>query len=149
MKAFLTRFLAAGCVAFTVAATGAAEVKLATIDLKKVFDNYWKTKQATANLENEARELEKQRKGMLDDYEKAKDEYQKLLATASDAAVSSDERDKRKKAAEAKLREIQSIEQSVRQFDSVAVNQIDERKTKMREKIVDEITDVIRAKAKA
>src|SRR3954468_16475460 len=74
-----------------------AEVKIATISLAKTFDGYWKTKQADAALKDRQTELKKSETEMSESWNKAKEEYQKLVAAASDQAVSSDERDKRKK----------------------------------------------------
>src|SRR5262252_2970762 len=76
-----------------------AQTKIATIDLRKVFDNYWKTKQADAALKDRAADMEKEHKNMLEDWKKAKEDYQGLLAGSNDQAVSQDEREKRKKAA--------------------------------------------------
>ena len=61
---------------------------IAVVDLKKVFDGYWKTKQADLNLKERAGELDKKRKDMLDDLKKSGDEYKKLVESASDSAVS-------------------------------------------------------------
>src|SRR5436190_11979415 len=83
-----------------------AQGRIATVDLRKVFDTYWKTKQASATLKSKAADMEKEHKNMLDDWKKAKEEYQTLLTGANDQAVSSDERAKRKKSAEDKLRDI-------------------------------------------
>src|ERR1041385_1389147 len=80
-----------------------AQGKIATIDLRKVFDGYWRTKQADAALKDQAGDMEKEHKGFLDDWNKAKADYQKLLESANDQAVSAEERDKRKKNAEKKL----------------------------------------------
>lgn len=123
--------------------------KIGVIDLKKVFDGYWKTKQADANLKSQAGELDKRRKQMLEDYEKLSGEYKKVLDTANDQAVSADEREKRKKTAEAKLMEMREVEQSVQQFDRTARTQLVEKQRQMRDNILKEIKDAISAKAKA
>ena len=67
-------------------------------------------------MKDRAGEAEKVLKGMLDDFQKANEEYKKLSSGAADQAASSEERDKRKKSAEAKLIEIQEIERQVKQF---------------------------------
>ncbi|MEK9863010.1 MAG: hypothetical protein VW804_07625 [Verrucomicrobiota bacterium] len=42
--------------------TGAtAQTKIATLDLQKVFDGYWKTKQISENLQGQGKEYEAQR----------------------------------------------------------------------------------------
>ena len=126
-----------------------AEFRCAQIDLEKVFDGYWKTKKADANIKEQAGLLLKDRKKMMDDWEKAKVDYKKLLDNANDQIVSSEERDKRKKAAEAKLLEIQEIESSVSQFDRSSQASIDEQKHRMRDGILKDIRDVINTKAKS
>src|SRR5712671_741504 len=76
-----------------------AQSKIATVDLRKVFDNYWKKKQAEASLKDRQTDMEKEDRNMVDDYKKVKEDYQSLLATANDQAVSAEERDKRKTSA--------------------------------------------------
>lgn len=122
--------------------------RIAVVDLKKVFDGYWKTKQADLNLKEKAGELDKKRKDMVADYQKANDEYKKLVESVSDSVISVEEREKRKKSAETKLREIQEIEQSITQFDRSARAQLGEQQRIMRDKIVVEIRDVVNKKAR-
>jgi outer membrane protein len=122
--------------------------RIAVVDLKKVFDGYWKTKQADLNLKEKAGELDKKRKDMVADYQKANDEYKKLVESVSDSVISQEERDKRKKSAETKLREIQEIEQSITQFDRSARAQLGEQQRIMRDKIVVEIREVVNKKAR-
>ena len=126
-----------------------AQNKIATIDLKRVFDGYWKTQQADTSLRDKAAEFEKKNKLMVEDYQKATEEYKKVLDSANDAAVSIEEKDKRKKAAEAKLLEINEIEQSIKQFERSARAQISEQQRLMREKILNEIRELINTKSKA
>jgi len=126
-----------------------AQTRVATVDLRKLFDGYWKTKQADAALKERAADLDKEYKGLREDYQKSKEEYQKLLAGANDQAVSSEERDKRKQAAEAKLRNIKETEEAVVQFERQARTTLEEQKRRMRDNIVNEIRTVVNAKAKS
>ena len=148
MKQMLGRSLPALFALLLCVSAPAAETKLATVNLKKIFDGYWKTKQADLNLKEKAGEFDKKRKEMVDDYQKTNADYKKLVDSASDPAVSADERDKRKKNAEIKLREIQEIEQSIQQFDRSARAQLAEMQRNMRDKIVAEIRGVVDTKAK-
>ncbi len=126
-----------------------AATKVGTIDLRKVFDNYYKTKQADANLKDEAGDMEKQRKEMIDKLKEGEDDYKKLLDKANDQAVAADERDKSKSAAEKKLLELREQEQMVQQFNRQAAEKLSSKQKRMREKILGEIRDVINAKSKA
>jgi outer membrane protein len=131
------------------AAAPAGELKIGTVDLQKIFQGYWKTRVADAELKDEASKFDKTRKAMVEDYQKAREDYQKLLDSANDQAVSTEERDKRKKSAENKLREIQSIEQQVGQFDRSTRTALADKQSTRRDKIVVELKGVIAAKARA
>jgi Skp family chaperone for outer membrane proteins len=126
----------------------AAEFKIGAVNMRKVFDGYWKTKQADASLKDFGAELDKERKALFDDYTKAQEDYKKILESANDPAVSTEERERRKKNAEVKLRDIGQIEQNVRQFDRVSMTQLDEKKATVRNNIVSEIREVINSKQK-
>src|SRR5262245_28321704 len=131
------------------ALSAGAQTKLATIDLRKVFDEYYKTRLADASLKEKASDLDKQRKNMIDDYKKANEDYKKALDGANDQAVSAEEREKRKKAAESKLIELKDLEQQITQFDNTARTNLDEQQRRLRDNILTEIRAVINAKAKA
>ena len=134
---------------FLAAFSASAQGKIGTIDLRKVFDDYHKTKTADAGLKERAADLDKERKTMLEGYQKSKEEYEKALNSTTDQAVSADERDKRKKTAESKLLELRAKEQEITQFDREARSNLDEQQRRMRDKILEEIRAVINVKAKA
>jgi len=125
-----------------------AETKIAIIDLRKVFDEYFKTKAADANLKDKATELDKERKNFMDQYGKLRDDYKKALDGAQDQAVSSDEREKRKKTGESKLLELKELEQTIEQFDRQSRTSLEEQQRRMRDNILKEIQGVITTKAK-
>lgn len=126
-----------------------AQGRIATVDLRKLFDGYWKTKQADAALKERAADLDKEFKGLRDDFQKGKEDYQKLLAGANDQAVSSEEREKRKKSAETKLKDLKEMEETIVQFERQARTTLDEQRRRMRENILGEVRNVINARAKS
>lgn len=126
-----------------------AQATFAVVDMKKAFDAFYETKQAEAQIKDRAADSDKVYKGMIEDYKKANEEYRKLVETSNDQAVSSEERERRKKNAETKLMEIQEIEKSVKQFEAQARTTIGEMEKRMRDNIVRKIRDVVNAKAKA
>ena len=123
--------------------------RIATIDLRKVFDNYWKKQEAEAALKKRGGDLDKELKGFMDDYKKLQDDYTKLLASANDQSVTPEERDKRKTAAEAKVAEIKTSENSIRTFEENAREQLDSQKKRMRDNILQDIRTAVNAKAKS
>ena len=126
-----------------------AQSRVATVDVKRLFDGYWRTKQAAANLKEQAADMDKERKGFVDDYTKARQDYQKLLDSATDTLISAEERDKRKAAAEKKLLEIKELEQTVQQYDRQATSTMQEKNRRMRDNILRDIREVVNSKAKA
>lgn len=126
-----------------------AQNRIATVNLKKLFDGYWKTKQADAALKDRAAQMDKSHKDMVQTYQKDKADYQKLLAEANDQAISSTEREKRKQAAADKLKSIKDEEDGITQFERQARATLDEQQRRMRANILEEIQNVIDAKAKA
>jgi outer membrane protein len=141
----LTPFLFSSLMAGSALGQG----RIATIDMGKVFDNYWRTKQAQANIEDQRADMKKELDGFVSDYNKAKEEYQKLLASASDQALSVEERDNRKGAAEKKLLDMRELEQTISQYQKHADQTLREKVRRMQDNIVKEIRDVVNAKAKS
>jgi Skp family chaperone for outer membrane proteins len=126
-----------------------AQGRIATVELRKVFDGYWKTKQADAALKDRAADIDKDHKNMIDDWKKAKDEYQTLLTEANNQTLSFEEREKRKKTAEDKLKQIKDLEEQITQYERQARTTLDEQKKRMRDSIVEEIRAAVNSKAKS
>jgi len=125
-----------------------AQGRIATIDLVKVMDKNSKREQSEAGLKERLADMEKEFQNMGTDFNKAKDEYQKDLAGANDQAVSQEERDKRKRAAEDKLKYLRDQEDTMRQYRAQATATLDEQGRRMRENILGEIRTLVNAKAK-
>lgn len=91
---------------------------------REAVEVYWNTPKGSISLKDRAGELDKARKDLLAEHQKAIDEYKMLVESASDRAISVEERDKRKQSAETKLRELQGLELRVEQFDRNARAQL-------------------------
>ena len=145
----LIRKVIPGLLLISLLSTSAwAQGRIATIDLRKVFDGYWKTKKADAQLKERAADMEKEHKNMLDDWKKAKEEYQTLLSDANNQVLAPDERDKRKKSAEDKLKQLKETEDTIQQYERQARTTLDEQRKRMRDNLVEEIRTTLNAKAK-
>src|SRR5262245_24052742 len=83
-----------------------AQSRIATVELTQVFEKYWKTKRARLALSDRKADLKKDLDEMQETHKKLVQAYQKQLADANDQAVSSEEREKRKKALEGKVKEL-------------------------------------------
>lgn len=149
MRKFLVTMVAAVLLMTFLCGSAQAQGKMATVDLRKLFDNFYKTKLAQADIQQRATQLDKDDKGMRDDLQKAGTEYQALLAQSNDQAISADERDRRKKAAADKLKQIQDSKATIEQYERTAQSQLADQRTRMRADILKEINAAVAAKAKA
>jgi outer membrane protein len=125
-----------------------AQMKVATVDMRKLFDNYWKTKRAQASIQERAVQLDKDDTTMKADLKKAADDYQKLLAQAKDPAISSDERDHRQKDADDKLKQLGDKRSAIEQYERQAQATLTDQRQRMRDKILDEIQAFVSDAAK-
>jgi outer membrane protein len=123
--------------------------KVATVDLKKLFDNYYKTKLATQAIQDRANDMDKDYTSMAQDLKKKSDQYEQLLESASDPAVSDQERQKRKDSANDLLKQLQDSKAAIDQYERQAQMTLTDQKQRMRDKILDEIKVVVADKAKS
>ena len=148
MKFLRTTVLTISLLAF-LSVPALAQTKIGTVDLRKLFDGYWKKKQAEAALLDRKAQLDTDDKSMRDDLKKGGEEYQKLMEQANDQALSADQRDKRKQAAAEKLKQLQDSKAAIDQFERQAQVTLSEQGQRMRENILVEIKAAVTAKAKA
>lgn len=132
-----------------LAGVASAQTRIATVDLSKVFTDYWKTKQATLALEERKADLIKELESFTDEKKKLMEQYQKLNAEANDQAVSTEERDRRRKATEAKLKELKESDESIKQFTVRSDTDLKDQFKRMRNNVLSEINETVNAKAKA
>lgn len=149
MNKFLQLVLLVGAVACFSAGTAQAQTRIATVNLVEVFDNYWKTKQAKLALADSRNETKKEYDAMLEAHKKLIQNYQKLLSEANDQAVSSAEREKRKKALEPKVKEWQDSELTLKQFESSRMAELKVKTERMMEDVIKDIKTVVAGKARS
>jgi outer membrane protein len=135
--------------ALLICASAHADYRIATVDLGRVFTNYWKTKQAQTAIDEHRSDIEKTGKDMMTTFNKAKEDYQKMVDSMNDPAVSSQERDKRKKAADDKLKDLKDQDDALAQFGRASQASLEEQLKRTRDNIVADIRVAVTAKAKA
>ncbi len=148
MRNLLSKLLIGMVATMLVSGPAMAQGKIGTVDLRKIFDNYWKTKQATQVLDDRKKDMEKEDNNMKEDLKKGAKEYDDMLAGVNDQAVSQEERDRRKKAAEEKLKSLKELQNTIDQYERQARSTLSEQSTRMRGNILTEIKNVLGAKAK-
>ena len=126
-----------------------AQSKVATVDMRQLFDNYYKTRLAQAALQERSAQLTKDDNSMKDDLKKATDDYQRLLEQSNDPAISADERDRRKQAAADKLKQLGDRRAAIEQYDRTGQATLNDQLQHMSEKIRADIQAAVNSRAKA
>jgi Skp family chaperone for outer membrane proteins len=147
-KLIRNSLLAAGLAGLSLAAQ-AAEQKIATFNLGKALDGYYKTIQSTKALKEEESDASKEETQMIENERKHEDDYRKLIEKANDQAVSAEEREKSRQSAAEKRTELDNDKQSITEFDRMATARLREKVRLKRDDIVKEIEGVVEARAKA
>jgi Skp family chaperone for outer membrane proteins len=130
--------------------TGTAQepVKIATVDLLKAFDSYWKTKLSNDQLKERGSDFDKVRIGMIEDLNLLREEYNRLNVSIQDQANAEEKRADDQKKAQVKLAEFKYLEQQVIEFNKNAQKTLGDQTQRLRKGRLDEIQTVISAKAK-
>jgi outer membrane protein len=132
----------------SLATSAVAQPKIAVIDMKTVFDDYWKTKQASVTFEDRKKDYADQHQGMIDQYQAANEDYRKIRESANEPAISASEKDRRNANAEAKLKDIQKLERDIRDHQKSMEGNLTETRFRLRRNILSDIRDVINTIAK-
>lgn len=125
-----------------------AQSRIATVDLGKIFDNYWKTKVSREDLKKRQDEMNKELKDMQDELQRSRDEYTKLSNDATEAAISAEERDRRKKVAEDKLKDMKDKEDNIVRYSRQRDVALEELTQRMKTGLIKDIRDAVNARAK-
>lgn len=149
MKRFLRRILPAVLLMTFLSGSALAQTKIATVDLRKLFDGYWKTKQAQADIKEQQAQLDKDDNALRGDYKKLSDEYQRLVAQANDQAISADERARRQQAAADKLKQLQDRKAQIDSYENTANANLHDQLQRARDKVLVDIQEHVSAAAKA
>ena len=148
MKIMLRNLILLTAACSMLAAHAQSAPKIAVVDMEKVFSSFFKTKAAQANIEDRVNDSGKYEKTLLNDYQKANEDYKKLIDGTTDQAVSSDEREKRKKLAEQKIQEIREIQTSIEAFRNQARASLDEQKKRLHDNLLREIREEVNKQVK-
>jgi outer membrane protein len=126
-----------------------AQSKVATVDIRKLFNGYYRTKSAEAILDGKKNDLRKEIKDMADGLDKAQADYKQLLEQANDQAISAEERDRRKQAATDKLKEMNKTKDALDMFNRQAESTLADQSQRMVGNLVSEIQKYIATTAKS
>ena len=146
----LRKILALATVAASVASAGAAaELKIATVDLDKVFTAHPKTQAAEAELKKSEDGVQEEMDQIVAEGRALQEEVAKLREAAKNPLLTEEARLQKRDAAEDKLTELQEFELRARRTQETKIKQMREKVLKSRQAIVDELMAAVNHFAEA
>ena len=144
------KMLAVATVAACAATVGgAAELKIATVDLDKVFTAHPKTQAAEAELKKAEAGVEAELDKLKAEGLALQEEMAKLREAAKNPLLSEEARLKKRDEAEEKLTQLQEFELRARRTQETKLKQMREKVLKSRQAIVDELMAAVNHFAEA
>jgi outer membrane protein len=126
-----------------------ADIKVGTIDMKAVFDNYYKTKDAEAKINESRTQAKKELDDRLDTFNKGQEQARKLNDEANKPELSEKAKAEKVKGLNEKLQELGVMQREVQEFQQTRERQLSEQSVRSRNALVEEINKVINDAVKA
>jgi outer membrane protein len=149
MKKSLSILLGAALAFSGATASAQSMVKIGTVDMKKVFESYFKTKDAETRI-NEARNAaKKELDDRMEGYQKGVAEVGKLNDDINNPALGKESKEGKSKTRDEKIAELKGMEREIQEFRATREKQLQEQSARMRQGIVDDINKIVNDKVKA
>lgn len=139
MKRF---FLLIGTV-FVLAGSSVAADRIVFVDLEKVFNEFYKTQLAKSKVEVQQRDIEAEKKIMIDEMMAKNTEVDALKKEARDTTLTDEIRDSKRMLYEERLLELRAKQKEIEDFTARRQQQLQLQVTRMSQTIMDEIRQTI------
>ncbi|MEI6714677.1 MAG: OmpH family outer membrane protein [Verrucomicrobiota bacterium] len=145
----IVSLLVAAIGSVALASSAQAELKIGTIDMKQVFDSFYKTKDAEAKI-NEARtQAKKELDERLETFNKAQDEARKLNDEVGKPELAEKAKAEKSKVLNEKVQALGGLQREIQEFQQTRERQLSEQSVRSRNTLLEEINKVIETKVKA
>ena len=149
MKKYLPLILGAAIALTGVTASAQSMVKIGTVDMKKIFESYYKTKDAESRI-NEARNAaKKELDERMEGYQKGVAEVSKLNEEINNPALGKESKETKSKSRDEKVTELKGMEREITEFRQTREKQLQDQSARMRQGIVEDINKIVNDKVKA
>jgi outer membrane protein len=131
------------------AAASAADLKIGVVDVAKAFAEYYKTKEANAQLQENAAKAKEELNERLATYKKLNEEAENKGKEAQDPVLSETARAKARAEFQNKVNELRVLDRDLQEFRQRRSDQLQQENLQSRKGLYDEILKVISDKSKA
>lgn len=144
MKNTIVAFVAMSFVALGLVASAQVPAgRIVTVDLNKVFTDYYKTPIASGKIKDTAESFNKELNEMVDNYKKEIEDLNKLREDQDKPEYTAEVRDQKRKAVSEKLADTQKVQRDIDDYRTGHGKILQEQQLRMRQTILKEIQDVI------
>ena len=126
-----------------------AAQKIATINLQKVYADYWKTKKADEAIKRKALDKQKVAEGIEKDLRDLDDQIRKAQKLLQDPALNAAERERRQKQQQKMINEARETAQALQQYNRATQTELQKEQADTIKKLMDEVREVVSSIAKA
>lgn len=133
--------------ALTPVSFAKADLKVAVIDLNKAFDSFYKTKDASAKIEEKKAAYQKDIQDKAAEYQKMSDDAKKMYDQSNDPTLSAEARAEKTAALKQKTQDLTNMQHQIQEMDTERSNEIKDDIFRRHKEIVDEIQKTINAYA--
>ncbi|MDQ3623326.1 MAG: OmpH family outer membrane protein [Verrucomicrobiota bacterium] len=129
---------------FSGAGTASAQaLRVGTVDMKRVFESYYKTKDAEGRI-NEARTgAKKELDDRMEVLNKGMADIKKVNDEIENPAISKETREQKSRQRDEKIAEIETLKREVQEFRTTREKQLHDQSGRLRGTIVEEINKVV------
>jgi outer membrane protein len=141
----------AGVLALSIgfATPAKAQLKIGTVDVQKVFNAYYKTKDANDKLKEAEKAYKDELDSRMDSYKKTFDTINKLNDEINKPDLSGAAKDQKSQERDSKINEAKGLEKEIGEFRQSREKQLQDQFRRMRDGIVEEIMRVVNDQVKA
>ncbi len=126
-----------------------AELKVGTVDMSKVFQDYFKTKEAEARMNESRLSAKKEMDDRLEARNKVLEDINALNRDMEKPELSAGAREQKGKQRDDKIAEVRNLEREITEFKTTRERHLQEMATRMRNAIVEDIMQVVSERVKA
>lgn len=146
---FSAAALAVASIALAPGAQAQTSMKIGTVDMKQVFDSYYKTKEAEVKI-NEARtQAKKELDDRLETFNKAQADARKLNEEANKPELTEKAKAEKAKVLNEKLQALGTLQREIQEFQQTRERQLSEQSVRSRNSLLEEINVVVGNKIRA
>jgi outer membrane protein len=128
------------------AGTASAELKIGTVDMKKIFETYWRTKEAETKMSETRAVLKRDLDERMEKRKELQDQIEKLNDDVKKPELSKDTATKKMKERDDKIAEWQNMMRELQQYQGEKEKQLADQTLRIRNGIVEEILKVVKEK---